>query len=1150
MATGENTLSAVVLELGKILQPLSTALQSPASFSQFMQQLGWSATDIPAPLQDIGTAVNALTALLNDLVNGNLSVQDITDVKTAITSVSRAVKAIEAAPDAVFPPELLADNFKTVFPEQVVEYLVGDYLYSYQRSIAFFLQALGVFKASYVPPTGNRLPYMHFSFDFDTLPKAFQTPSVILQNAFGWNTPTFDFAGFVKTLDNLLAIVGLNVQSSYLQTSVTNKVKGIETAEVAILNPHEKSLDIVFFDTGTNAVNLQAGINFIPIPQSGASMPGFAILPYFTGSGGVDIPLATNLTANVTSTMDFEGGIGVLVRPDGVKLLTGFNQPGNPSEASAALTFKAAYTPGTTTNPAPILGSSDGTRLDFTGMAITAGVSVATDSSLEVLTEFQLNNLRLVLSLGDSDGFIRKLVPTNPIVATADLTIGFSNKKGIYFSGSGALEISIPTHIDIGPIEIQNATISIKPGGGTFPLTVGLSVKASLGPLIIVVNNIGLSASLTFPPQQQFVDFTLGFKPPDGAGISVNAGAITGGGFLSFDSDKGQYVGAVELAFQDLFSLKAVGVVQTKMPDGSDGFSLLVIVTADFTPIQLGFGFTLNGVGGLLGLNRTVNADNIKQGLKTNSLQDILFPKDILNNINRIVSDIGQVFPVAQDHFIVGPMGEIGWGDPSIITLQIGILIDMPNPSIILPGVLLAILPTADEPLLKIQVNFVGIIDFDNKLVSFDATLYDSKILLYTLTGDMAFRLSWGNDRYFILSVGGFHPAFKDAPPDLANMTRLTVSLLTGSNPKLTLQCYFAITSNTVQFGAKAELYAAAGGFNVNGFIGYDCLFQFSPFHFDADFQASLALRRGTDVIMSINLSGELSGTSPWEVKGQASISILFFSISVSFDETWGDPASAQTPEKVDLLSLLTAALNDDSNWKATPPPTSSQYVSTRQLPANTGPIVHPFGVLTFSQRILPLMVTITHFGTQIPQDADYFTIGPTDPAVHSDPATDSFAAANFFDMTDSEKLSAPSYETMLSGFALSDSAELLSPVAVSTDVDYRFSYLRVSQAVVKPTGKYPFPKGFFQANLTSSAPSRSTLSFAANRISVNAPTAVEVADEQYTVVSVDTMQPIDPSLTAGSYAEALGKANLWVASRPSLKGQIQVVSSYEAGAI
>ena len=46
-------------------------------------------------------------------------------------------------------------------------------------------------------------------------------------------------------------------------------------------------------------------------------------------------------------------------------------------------------------------------------------------------------------------------------------------------------------------------------------------------------------------------------------------------------------------------------------------FSLLIIIFAeDFTPIPLGYGFTLNGIGGLLGVNRTVVVDVLRAGIK------------------------------------------------------------------------------------------------------------------------------------------------------------------------------------------------------------------------------------------------------------------------------------------------------------------------------------------------------------------------------------------------------------------------------------------------------------------------------------------------------------------------------------------------------
>jgi hypothetical protein len=369
-------------------------------------------------------------------------------------------------------------------------------------------------------------------------------------------------------------------------------------------------------------------------------------------------------------------------------------------------------------------------------------------------------------------------------------------------------------------------------------------------------------------------------------GLSLDTGPIKGGGFLYLDPAKGEYFGALELSFQGIIDLKAIGIINTKMPDGSSGFALLILITAEFTPIQLGFGFTLNGVGGLLGLNRSVDTMALKVGVRTGAVNSILFPQDIVANITRIISDLKSIFPIVEGHFVLAPMAKLGWGTPTLISLELGIIIDIPSPQLVIIGVLRCILPTEDAPILKLQVNFAGGIDFENG-IWFDASLFDSRLLVFTLTGDMALRIGWGDNPVFILSVGGFHPAFKEIPSDLVGMKRLSISLLSGDNPRLSVAVYFAVTSNTVQSGAKAELYAEACGFNVYGFLSYDLLVQFNPFYFIADIAAGIALRAGTDVIRGITIHCQLSGPTPWHAKGEASLDLLFFSISVGFDVTW-----------------------------------------------------------------------------------------------------------------------------------------------------------------------------------------------------------------------------------------------------------------------
>ena len=60
------------------------------------------------------------------------------------------------------------------------------------------------------------------------------------------------------------------------------------------------------------------------------------------------------------------------------------------------------------------------------------------------------------------------------------------------------------------------------------------------------------------------VDLALGFKPPNGVGLAIDAGVVKGGGYLFFDFDKGEYAGALELTIADFLSLKAIGLITTQ----------------------------------------------------------------------------------------------------------------------------------------------------------------------------------------------------------------------------------------------------------------------------------------------------------------------------------------------------------------------------------------------------------------------------------------------------------------------------------------------------------------------------------------------------------------------------------------------------------
>ena len=431
-------------------------------------------------------------------------------------------------------------------------------------------------------------------------------------------------------------------------------------------------------------------------------------------------------------------------------------------------------------------------------------------------------------------------------------------------------------------------------------------------------------------------DLDFGFKPPSGLGLSIDAGAVTGGGYLFFDTAKEEYAGVLELSIVEFISAKAVGLITTKMPDGSKGFSMLIIITAEFMPpFQLGYGFTLIGVGGLLGLNRTVLLEPLRDGVRTGSVNNIMFPQNVVANASRIISDLKAIFPPYESKFLIGPMGKLGYGTPTLISLSLGLIIEIPG-NIAILGVLGIILPDEKAALIKIQVAFVGTIDFGKKMLTFDASLYDSSILTMTLEGDMAVRLKWGDNPDFILTVGGFHPSYTPPPLALPTLRRLAINILNTSHAKIRIECYQAVTSNTVQFGAKAEVYFGLSECSINGNIGFDALFQFSPFYFIVALSASFSLEACGIDVMSVRIRMSLEGPTPWRAKGTGSVSLFFFDISADFDKTWGDSKNTSLPE-IEILPKFLEELNKQEQWSTPLGSGKNLLVSLRKFQRNTG---------------------------------------------------------------------------------------------------------------------------------------------------------------------------------------------------------------------
>jgi hypothetical protein len=601
--------------------------------------------------------------------------------------------------------------------------------------------------------------------------------------------------------------------------------------------------------------------------------------------------------------------------------------------------------------------------------------------------------------------------------------------------GGAATEAIIPVNGRFGEaVSLEAIKLSFTPlpnnGGGTLAMSLS-GASLTLGPVAATVEGLGVEATITRAAlnaqgaptgQANFgvVHVAFDFKPPEGLGVALNTSIFTGGGYLYYNQDKGEYAGALELSFMNLFAISAVGLINNKMPDGKPGTSVLFIISVEFQPgIALGFGFFLSGLGGILGVHRTIQVERLRDGVRSGNIQNVLFPKNIIANISRIISDIKSFFPILRNQFVVGPMAAITWGVPTIIRIDLGLAVEIGRPTkFAILGVLRVLLPDEAVALIRLQVAFLGVLDLEKKMLSFDASLFDSKVLTFGMEGDMALRLGWGSKPDFVLSMGGFHPSYK--PPthlNIPNLKRLSLKILSG-NPRLTLSNYFAVTSNTVQFGAGIDFYFGVAGFKVVGEFGYDVLFQFSPFRFVADARARLAVKAGGTTLLGITLTFTLEGPTPWRAKGTAKFKVLFFTVKVRFDETWGEKRDTSLPD-IAVLPLLREALIDNQNWRSIPGSRPVAGMRMRAVADSSELILTPNGRIELSQKIVPLGVEISKFGQFNPADYTKFEI--TEATLGSNTAQlealmDDFAPANFTAVSDSDKLALPSFEEQQAG--------------------------------------------------------------------------------------------------------------------------------------
>ena len=1132
-----HTLELIAHHLIVAAQPLVEAARSPGAFMRLLRRLGFEVSDIPAPYQALASTVADAVDALESLPDPP-SLDVLGQLLAKAKAIHDGIQQLAAGPA---PAGIDATAYAEEIGERLFELLFTDYLAHEQPGAFAVLGMLHVITTESVPATDTRPAFVRVRFHWDELPKIITDPAGLPARVYGWGQPDFNAELLLRHLSALGVVLGLPVAFRPARADVMRGYLDVPKATPA---PLGRALVLPFWYASIDGRTLEAALALQRLAPQGTALPGLILEPRLPSEVPLDIALGPSTHLNIRAGTNVGELFGITLRPPAQVGVRYPLAPGTPPP-SAGIGIGFTYKP---SSPVLLLGDAKATRMELAGASARLAADVST-TGVALTAGADLQGLRLVIAAGDGDSFLRSIIGSTP--AAIDVPLGFewSQAHGIRFKGSAAFEVALHPHLQIGPVRVDNVTVRMSvpsEGPAQMKLELGADLSGKLGPLAFMIAGIGLHARVMFEEGNAGpFDVALGFKPPNGIGLEITGGGFAGGGFLVLDADKGEYMGGLELMFEDTISVRAIGILNTKMPDGTSGFSLLILIVAEFPPIQLSFGFTLLGVGGLLGLNRAAAIDVLKTGVRDGTLQSILFPTDVVANAPRIIGDLQRVFPPQGGLFLIGPMAKLGWPTPRLVTLQVGLILNLPRPIFALVGVLHAALPADDVPVLVLQVNFVGVVDLAAGTIEFDASLYDSHILAFTLTGDMAARVYLKENANLLLTVGGFNPSYTPPPMNLPTLRRIAVVLFEG-NPDVRAEGYFAITSNTVQFGARLELSFGFSAFNVYGFLGYDVLIHPVPFAFVADIAGLIAVRTGDHVLFSISLQLTLEGPFPLHAKGSASFEIGFVftvTIRVRFDVTI-DTGVAAALVPVNVLAAIAAALSNPGNWRPRLPAASNQSVSLRALPdPGQSLVLHPFGGLEVSQKVAPLGMDIQRFGPTVPDQPGAFRIVDVvagGDAAATGPVHEEFAPAQFFTMSDADALSRPSFDEYESGVAIGDATTLRTDWMRVREVAYDVIYVPERHPV---SVRFGMPEALAHFSVAGAAVAQSPLSRARRATSPLAD-RVAINESRYAVASADTLALHAPHLLFESAAAADQALRKLVRGNPALGGAIQVMPS------
>src|SRR6185369_5119560 len=430
-----DALQSLLSQAGLALAPLRS-VNTPDQAVALFRKLGYE-----IPPGAFGGALTPLSTEANQLINAVRLLAEATGEAGIAAAVANLFTRIVATVDAIrqLHTQIQAGGGGGLpnigdLPRRLTDFLLLELAERQRPDFHETLFFLGLIEHKENPAPGEPARLVNWN----RLGQIFSDPGRIANDVYRWDTD-FNTDEFLNRLEKVMRATalpgGIYPQSDAGRTALGNTTSGLRELRFPIL---QKGI--------TPETYSQFGITFSPAEAQGGKKKGFALMPYIIGATEFHFDVCDRGELVFKSTADIRG-IGIVICPpfnaEGLLNVTG----------SFDASLKIQEKP-TRTEELIIFGSKGGTRLSIQGLGVNWFVT-GTREKLDAGFEVEVQKIRLVVTAGEGDGFLQKVLSGVNIDASAGVAFGITLLSGFTFRGGAKLAIEIGTHVTLGPIEID-----------------------------------------------------------------------------------------------------------------------------------------------------------------------------------------------------------------------------------------------------------------------------------------------------------------------------------------------------------------------------------------------------------------------------------------------------------------------------------------------------------------------------------------------------------------------------------------------------------------------------------------------------------------------------------------------------------------------